>query len=121
MFQKCGLTILTLSGILGLCACQEPGSIIASHFEDMALIAEQNTSSCNDAAQKLSAYYENHKADIEKQARKTGKTSEVEARRINTAAVRLETALEKCSNDPTIIQFKTDFSALILNSTGFNK
>ena len=102
-------------------ACQEPALHLAKHYEAMALIAEKNANNCPLMMQSLNTYLNENKADFSEMVKKMGKSREADARRINTAARRLDIALSTCPISSDASTFKSQLSTLVLDGTGLNK
>lgn len=112
----CALLLVLVCCAVG---CEEPAEVVAGHFEQMALIAETNRDECELVGERLDAYLETHRSELESNIARTGESDRVQASRIAVAAERMDKVIEPCRAEHKSVEgFADKLSALVLQSTG---
>ncbi len=111
-----GVVALALGG--GLWGCKEPAERLADHFESMAMLVESNAEDCGAMGAALGAYWEAHRAEMVAAMGELGASTDVQAKRINRAALRIDAPVERCRSEAQVAAFAEDLAAVVLDGVG---
>lgn len=102
-------------------ACNDSTQNIEAHYGAMTQIASAQSADCASMASALMQYLDTHRAQLEKDMADVSSGKESEVRRIYAAAQELEQAVVACESHSALQQFKSQLSAMVLQSAGLDK
>jgi hypothetical protein len=95
--------------------CSEPAERLVQHLEAMSELVE-GAPSCAEKSAALTAYLDEHEAELQALMARKGESSPEQARRLSGAASRLDSLTHDCSDDTGMRTFSMRFSKMVLDS-----